>query len=176
MPQPKTRTQFLTLNTGAPLFPRHTFKAMPYTPSYTTPEDVDEFLGDEEGTCTEEEVRLAELDTDMAMVSVNTFQEETGLKLNPDKLTAQRQLMLARAVAEQIRYRRLLGPNAEEFMSVREYKEVTTEGGSRKGRRPKYADAAKDYLRRGGFNVARRIHRGRRLTWQEFKELRFEDF
>lgn len=149
---------------------------MPYTPSYTQPEDVDEFLGDEEGTCTEEEVRLAELDTDMAMVSVNSFQEDTGLKLNPEKLSTKRQHMLARAVAEQIRYRRLLGPNAEEFMATREYKEVVTEGGSRKGRRPKYADAAKDYLRRGGFLATRRIHRGRRLTWAEFRELRFEDF
>ena len=149
---------------------------MPYTPSYTTPEAVDEFLGDEEATCTEEEVRLAELDTDQAMISVNSFQEDTGLKLDASKLSAQRQAMLARAVAEQIRYRRLLGPNAEEFMAVREYKEVTTEGASRKGRRPKYSDTAKDYLRRGGFLATRRIHRGRRLTWAEFKELRFEDF
>lgn len=149
---------------------------MPYTPSYTTPEAVDEFLGDEEGTCTEEEVRLAELDTDQALVNIGTFNEDTGLKLTPDKLTNKQQILLARAVAEQIRYRRLLGPNAAEFMAVREYKETTTEGGSRKGRRPKYSDPARDYLRRAGLFPTRRVTRGRRLTWQEFKELRFEDF
>lgn len=149
---------------------------MPYTPSYTTPEDVDEFLGDEEGTCTEEEVRLAELDTDQALLAVGTFNEETGLKLTPEKLTNKQQILLARAVAEQIRYRRLLGPNAEEFMAVREYKETTTEGGSRKGRRPKYSDPARDYLRRAGLTPTRRVARGRRLTWQEFKELKFEEF
>lgn len=149
---------------------------MPYTPSYTTPEAVDEFLGDEEGTCTEEEVRLAELDTDQALLAVRSFQQETGLKLNPAKLSNKQQALLARAVAEQIRYRRLLGPNAEEFMAVREYKETTTEGGSRKGRRPKYSDPAREYLRRANFMPIRRIGSGRRLTWQEFKELRFEDF
>jgi hypothetical protein len=155
---------------------RHTFGVMPYTPSYTTPEAVDEFLGDEEGTCTEEEVRLAELDTDYALLSVGTFNETTGLKLTPSRLTNRQQILLARAVAEQIRYRRLLGPNAEEFMAVREYKETNTEGGSRKGRRPKYSDVAKDYLRRARFTPVRRVGRSRRLTWQEFKELKFEDF
>jgi hypothetical protein len=148
---------------------------MPYTPSYTTPEAVDEFLGDEEGTCTEEEVRLAELDTDQALVAIASFQENTGLKLNPDKLGNKQRVLLSRAVCEQIRYRRLLGPNAEEFMAVREYKETTTEGGSRKGRRPKYSDVARDYLRRASLTPARRIGR-RRLTWAEFRELRFEDF
>jgi len=148
---------------------------MPYTPSYTTPEAVDDFLGDEEGTCTEQEVRIAELDTDQALVAINTFQEDTGLKLNPAKLSIKQQTLLSRAVAEQIRYRRLLGPNADEFMAVREYKETTTEGGSRKGRRPKYSDPARDYLRRAGLTPSRRIG-SRRLTWAEFRELRFEDF
>jgi hypothetical protein len=147
-----------------------------YSPTYAEPEAVDGYLGDPEGTCTNEEIRLAELDTDLVLVAVSTFQEATGLKLNPDALGVKARALLARAVAEQIRYRRLLGPNAEEFMAVREYKEASGEGFSRKGRRPKYADTAKEYLRQAGLTPTRRIGSGRRLSWQEFKELKFEDF
>jgi hypothetical protein len=149
---------------------------MSYTPTYTSTEAVDEFLGDEEGTCTEEEVRLAELDTDTALVTINSFQEETGLKLDPDKLSNKRQALLSRAIAEQVRYRRLLGPNAQEFISVREYKEASGDGFTRKGRRPKYSDTAKDYLRRAGLINTRRIGGTRRLSWSEFRDLKFEDF
>lgn len=82
-----------------------------------------------------------------------------------------------RAVAEQVRYRRLLGPNAEEFMAVREYKEASGDGFSRKGRRPKYSDPAKNYLRQAGLTPIRRVGPERRLSWGEFKALRrFEDF
>jgi hypothetical protein len=147
-----------------------------YSPTYATPESVDSHLGNAAGTCTEEEIRLAELDTDNALVAVSSFQEETGLKLDPASLTNKARTLLARAIAEQIRYRRLLGPNAEEFLAVREYREATGEGFSRKGRRPKYSDAAREYLRQAGFTPTRRITSARRLTWQEFKELRFEDF
>lgn len=156
---------------------RHNFKEMPeeYSPIYTTTEAVDSFLGDPNGTCTTEEIRLAELDTDAVLIAVNTWQEDTGLKIDPDKLSNKQNTLLRRAMAEQIRYRRLLGPNAEEFLAVREYAEASGEGFSRKGRRPKYSDRAKDYLRRAGFFRVRRIGpSGMTLTWEEFKDLRFE--
>lgn len=147
-----------------------------YSPSYTTTEAVDTYLGNAEGTCTAEEVRLAELDTDGALVSVSSYQQATGLKLDPDMLSVKQRDLLGRAVAEQIRYRRLLGPNAEEFMATREYKEASGDGFSRKGRRPKYADQARDYLRRAGFLGTTGISSGRRLSWQEFKDLKFEEW
>lgn len=145
-----------------------------FEPTYTTPGAVDEYLGDTEGTCTEEEIRLAEIDTDAVLISINTWQEDTGLKIDPNGINTRRQNLLARAVAEQIRYRRILGPNADEFMSVREYKEVTGPDFSRKGRRPKYSDRGKEYLRRAGFFRVRRIRPGTTLTWQEFKDLNFD--
>ena len=149
---------------------------MPYSPTYADTDAIDEFLGDPEGTCSEEEIRLAELDIDSVLVSVSTFYEETGLKLDPERLSNKQSILLTRALAEQIRYRRLLGPNAEEFMTVREYRETSGEGFSRKGRRPKFSDRAREYLRQAGFMGTRRVGPSRRLTWREFKELRFEDF
>lgn len=142
-----------------------------YSPIYTDAETVDQYLGDEEGTCTAEEIRQAELDTDHAMISVNSYQQETGLKIDPNDLSNRQQDLLARAVAEQIRYRRIQGP---EFFNIREYKEASGDGFSRKGRRPKYSDAAKDYLRRAGFTRTRRIGSDRGLTAQEIRDLYFE--
>lgn len=147
-----------------------------FSPTYATPEAVDAFLGDPEDTCTAEEIRLAEIDTDLALVAVSTFQEDTGLKIDPDSLGVKARALLARAIAEQVRYRRLLGPNAEEFMAVREYKEASGYGFSRKGRRPKYADTAREYLRQAGLTPTRRIGSTRGLDWEDVKALRFEDF
>lgn len=144
---------------------------MPYEPTYNDPESVDEYLGDPEGTCTEEEIRIAELDTDRALVAVSTYQEDTGLKLDVDSLTNKQHNLLGRAVAEQIRYRRIQGP---EFFDVRQYKETTGEGFSRKGRRPIYSDAAKEYLRRANLTPTRYIGSRHSLSKQELKDLYFD--
>lgn len=131
---------------------------------------------DEEGTCSLEEIRLAELDTDLALVAFSSFQPDTGLKLDPDALTEKSRALLARAVAEQIRYRRLLGPSANEFMAVREYREASGDGFSRKGRRPKYADAAREYLRQAGLTPTRRVGSVHALSAQDHRDLNFEEF
>ena len=147
------------------------FKVMSYEPTYTDPESVDLHLGDLEGTCTEEEIRIAELDTDRALVAISSYQETTGLKLDVDALTNKQHNLLGMAVAEQIKYRRIQGP---EFFDVRQYKEATGEGFSRKGRRPIYSDAAKEYLRRAGFTANRFIASNSRLSRQELRDLYFD--
>lgn len=130
---------------------------MPYTPTYATQSQVDEFLGDEEGTATEEEIRLAELDTDTYLSTVRSFQSDTGLKLNPDRLDLHQRACLARAVACQIQYRRVMTAAGPDFFTVPEYGEVSVGGDSRKGRRPKYSPKAADYLRRAGYTRVGRI-------------------
>jgi hypothetical protein len=144
---------------------------MSYEPTYTDPESVDSHLGDTAGTCSEEEIRIAELDTDRALIAISSYQEDTGLKLDVDALTNKQHNLLGMAVAEQIKYRRIQGP---EFFDVRQYPEATGEGFSRKGRRPIYSDAAREYLRRAGFTANRFISPNSRLSKQELRDLYFD--
>ena len=144
---------------------------MSYEPTYTDTQSVDEHLGDTEGTCTEEEIRIAELDTDRALIAVSSYQEATGLKLDVDALSNKQHNLLGMAVAEQIKYRRIQGP---EFFDVRQYKEATGEGFSRKGRRPLYSDTAKEYLRRAGLTATRFISSNKKLSPQELRDLYFD--
>lgn len=144
---------------------------MPYEPTYTDPESVDLHLGDSQGTCTEEEIRIAELDTDRALISVSSYQEDTGLKLNVDVLSNKQHNLLGMAVAEQIKYRRIQGP---EFFDVRQYKEASGDGFTRKGRRPIYSDTAREYLRRAGFTPTRYIASKKKLSPSELRDYFFD--
>lgn len=148
---------------------------MAYVPTYTTQTKVDEHLGDEAGTCSEEEIRLAELDTDRRMKNVTTFDEDTGLKLTPADLKTRERVGLERALAEQIRYRRLLGAINDDGFYVPEYEEVSGPGFSRKGRRPRYSPVAEDYLVQAGLltNLGS-FGNTSALTAAELRDLYFE--
>ena len=101
--------------------------------TYISEEDATEYLGYEP---TEAEILQAEQDLDDLALGAQPEKEMTTApfrKIDPAKISDKQESSLARATAEQIKYRRLMG---EEFFSRPQRDKGSTEGVSYEGRLP----------------------------------------
>lgn len=101
--------------------------------TYLSEEAASEYLGYEP---TEAEILQAEADLDDMALGAHPDKEMTEApyrKIDPSKISAKQEDSLARATAEQIKYRRLMG---EEFFSRPQRSRGSAEGVSYEGRLP----------------------------------------
>lgn len=131
--------------------------------TYATTTEVTNLLQLAESTAasaTENEVKQAEIDIDdFALGFTSTWNAATERKLTPANLSTRTAALLKRAVAEQVSYRRLMGPS---FFTRAQFADVKADGFERIGTLPVVAPKVSLLLAEAGLvRRSGRISNGR---------------
>ena len=126
-------------------------------PTYATATDVTDILtlaNPDLEPVTSSEIKQAELDID-DVIGLQTWNNDTERKLTPNNLFPYQRVYLKRAVASQVEYRRVMGPD---FFARAQFKHVETpDGFKRDGVLPYVSPKATQLLAEAG--LSRRIGR-----------------